>query len=332
MTARPRRTTPLPLRTRPSVSVVVPCYNYGHYVSTAVRSALDQVGLEVEVLVVDDASPDGSSAVALELARKDPRVEVLLHEENRGHIRTYNDGLAKARGDYVVLLSADDALPRDALTRAVALMEADPGVGLVYGWPQNFTDQPPESTTQVRSWSVWDGRDWLGHACRTGRNAIMSPEVVLRREAWEQAGPYDADLPHSADLALWLTTACGWDIGHVDGPPQAYYRVHGANMHLTEYAGMLLDLRQRHRCFEIVLTGPSAPADASSLLAQAGAALAREALDIAADPGLPDGQAEEFRTLAAELGPDVRPPVRLPAPVRRVGRSVRWHRWRRYGL
>lgn len=320
------------MRTRPSVSVVIPCYNYGRYLPVAVGSALDQAELDVEVLIVDDASPDGSAEAATSLARQDPRVEVLLHEHNRGHIATYNDGLAKARGDYVVLLSADDALPRNALTRAVRLMESHPKVGLVYGWPQNFVDEPPTAPDRARSWSVWPGHAWLGHVCRTGSNPIMSPEVVMRREAWEQVGPYDDELPHAADLALWLSTAVSWDIGRVDGPPQAFYRVHGANMHLTRYAGMPIDLRQRLACFETALGRPSAPANAFELLARARRSLAREALRIAAEPGLDDADVVALVDLAAEMSPAETAPRRPPALVRRIARSLSWHRWRRFGL
>ena len=103
--------SPRALGRTPRVSVVIPCYNYGRYLPAAVASALDQQGLDVDVLVVDDASPDGSHLVAQELAASDPRVDVLVHENNAGHIQTYNDGLARAEGDYVVLLSADDLLP-----------------------------------------------------------------------------------------------------------------------------------------------------------------------------------------------------------------------------
>ena len=260
---RPRPLPVLPGTThsrRPRVSVVVPCYRYGHFLPDAVASALDQEDVDVDVLIVDDASPDDSAAVAHALADRDPRVRVLVHEENAGHIRTYNDGLAEVDGDYVVLLSADDRLPRNALTRAVSLMEHHPSVGLVYGFPQSFTDEPPSQSDRVRSWSVWPGHDWLAHLSRRGGNVIMSPEVVLRREAWAELGGYDPRLPHSADLAAWLHTSLRWDVGRVNGPAQAFYRVHGGNMHLTEYAGMETDLRQRLLTFDLLFAeGAPAP-------------------------------------------------------------------------
>src|SRR5829696_4653329 len=94
---------PRPLSTRPRVSVVVPCYRYGQFLPGAVASALDQDGVDVEVIVVDDASGDGSADVARGLASRDSRVRVRAHATNAGHIATYNEGLALATGDYVVL-------------------------------------------------------------------------------------------------------------------------------------------------------------------------------------------------------------------------------------
>src|SRR3954452_6789000 len=92
-----------------SVGVVVPCYRYGHFLQDAVDSVLDDPTLDVRVLIVDDASPDDSAERARELARRDPRIEVAVHPENRGHIATYNEGLLEwCDADYTVLLSADD--------------------------------------------------------------------------------------------------------------------------------------------------------------------------------------------------------------------------------
>jgi glycosyltransferase involved in cell wall biosynthesis len=65
-----------------------PCYNYGHYLPTALSSVLDQPG--VEAIVIDDASPDGSGAIVRQLAAADERIRPIVHERNRGHIATYN--------------------------------------------------------------------------------------------------------------------------------------------------------------------------------------------------------------------------------------------------
>jgi glycosyltransferase involved in cell wall biosynthesis len=232
------------------VSVVVPCYNYGHFLPDAVSSALDQRGLDLEVLVVDDASTDDSAEVAHRLAAADPRVRVLAHPQNKGHIATYNDGLAEVRGDYVVLLSADDLLTPDSLTRAVALLERHPSVALAYGLPVSFTGTPPTPSTRVTGWSLWSGDAWLRRVCATARNPIVNPEVVLRRSVMDEIGGYDARHPFAADLLLWMQAARRGDVGRVNGAHQALYRVHGQNMTTTDFAGVLTNQRNVHAAFE----------------------------------------------------------------------------------
>lgn len=343
---------PRALLTRPSISVVVPCYNYGRYLPTAVHGALDQDHLDVEVIIVDDASTDDSVLVARELAAADPRVRVLEHAKNKRHIATYNDGLREIKGDYVVLLSADDTLPRNALTRAVALMENQPSVGLVYGFPGNFTETPPEIPDRVRSWSVWTGDEWFRRACRTGRNVIMSPEVVMRRRAWDEIGEYDDRLPHAADMAVWLSTALRWDVARVNGPAQALYRVHGENMHLTTFAGMITDLRERSLVYDLLFAEDSPlPTDAGNLRAQARRALARTALKLARGEGIgadPHAAIHEFEDFAVAMWPAVRSSALwkqhqaaragdgairpTTAFARRAKVHLEWRRWRRYGL
>lgn len=338
---------------RPTVSVVIPCYNYGHFLPDAVASALDQTGVDVDVLVVDDASTDASAEVALELAGQDDRVDVLLHEENRGHIRTYNDGLAKVSGDYVVLLSADDLVAPDALTRAVALMEAHPNVGLVYGFARSFEQTPPPAELDVRSWTVWSGRDWFGLSARRGRCFLSSPEAVMRREALAETDGYDVRLPHSGDWDMWMRTAVSWDVGRVNGATQAFYRVHASNMHITTYAGWLTDLEERRKALEVIFD-ERAPGVAwvADLRPVATRALATEALrrglashrDGTEGPGL-----EAHRAFAASVHPAIQGSPwwrltesslitdrRLPAPALRRGvarawEHVEWRRRRRYG-
>src|SRR2546430_2944744 len=94
----------------PTVSVVVPCYKYGHYVTDCVTSILTNTEVELDVLVIDDASPDDSWEVVRRLPELDPRIRVRRNERNLGLIGTANSGVMAATGEYVVLISADDAL------------------------------------------------------------------------------------------------------------------------------------------------------------------------------------------------------------------------------
>ena len=84
-----RRVDPRAPSRTPRVSVVVPCYNYGHYLPACVGSALNQPGVNVEAIVVDDASPDGSGEVAEQLFADDPRVRPADSSEDDGvRVRT----------------------------------------------------------------------------------------------------------------------------------------------------------------------------------------------------------------------------------------------------
>lgn len=258
-----RRRQPARSSSRPTVTVVVPCYNYGHFLPTAVTSVLRQPGVEVEVIVIDDASTDGSASVARHLAESDARVHAILHTDNQGHIATYNEGLEQATGDYLVLLSADDALAPGALQRATALLAAEPSVAFTYGFSQTChgaipaaSDLPPR--TNVRSWSIWSGEDWIAGRCRTGLNCIQCPEVVMRASVQSAIGGYDAALPHSGDFEMWMRAATVGDVGRVNGPAQAYYRVHNQSMQRTIYCRHLHDVEARLAAFQKVLVGPEA--------------------------------------------------------------------------
>ena len=316
--------------------MVVPCHNYGRYLEDCVGSALSS-DLDVEVVVVDDASTDDSAEVAAGLTARDSRVRLIRHRRNLGHIRTYNDGLAAATGDYVALVSADDALTPGALTRAVHLLDALPSVGFVYGHPVTFSGSPPTARTRVRGWATWTGEEWLAQRFRRGRNPIRSPEVVIRRALGEELGWYDERLPHTADLALWLLAAARADVGRVVGADQAYYRMHDHNMHravfgMAEARGAVYDINARWACFEIVLRRLGPELDAARLRAAAAKALAHDALRCASEAAAVGADADaravvELRALARRLDRDARP-ARLVEQRQAV---ARW-RWRWAGL
>ena len=152
---------------------MIPCYNYGHFLEEAVASVLaDEEGVDVRILIIDDASPDDSADVARAIAARDPRVETIVHTVNRGNIATYNEGpLEWADGDYCLLMSADDRLTPGALRRARDLLDANPGVGFVYGralWVADGAPDPKARTT-VRGWSVWPGDWWLRRSSARAR-------------------------------------------------------------------------------------------------------------------------------------------------------------------
>lgn len=243
-----------PLRSPIKVDIVIPCYNYGWCLRNCVESVLRQTGVDVRVLIIDDASTDDSARVAGELAAADPRVECRIHAVNRGHIKTYNEGLDWVSNTYAVFLDADDMLTPGSLRRACDLLEAHPKVGFVYGRALVFCDErslPPPSTSSSR-WTIWRGRKWVKRRCRDSENCIYSPEVVIRRSVLRRVGGFREELPHSADFEMWMRLALQADVGYLEGPDQAWYRDHPMGMHRQQFGTLLAHLTQLWMAYQLL--------------------------------------------------------------------------------
>ena len=294
-----------------TVQVLVPCYNYGRYLEHCVQSVLIQPGVDVDVLIIDDCSQDNTAEVCNALKDRDNRVRVIRHEKNMGHIATYNEGIGLIQGDYFVLLSADDLLVEGALVRAVSLMEAHPAVGMTYGQAISFTNNKiPRPRTKSMGTKVWDGRRWMRHVYKSGKNFVICPEVVVRACIQRQIGGYDPALPHSGDLEMWLRIAAVSDVGYVRGTDQAYYRVHKFSMQNTVNAGYLFDLNGRMKAFQSALDKEGASlVEREELLRLAKRALTFSAMEHAFKlcdfPELDSVPPNEYRNFAASLSPDI---------------------------
>lgn len=260
-----------------TVTVVIPCHDYARYLPAAVGSVLGQEGVRVDVVVVDDASTDDSLAVARRLAAADPRVTVLAHPRNLGPVDTFNDGLARAAGEFLVRLDADDLLTPGSLARSVAVARAYPSVGLVYGHPVHFAGDPPPARTRARRWTVWPGRRWLADRCADGYNVITSPEVLMRGSVVAAVGG-QRPLAHAHDMEMWLRLAARADVAHVAGADQAWHREHAASLSAREVDDAT-DFRERVAAFaELTAVGAAGLAERDELAAAARRALVRQAL------------------------------------------------------
>lgn len=298
-----------PLSRRPRVSVVVPCYNYARFLAAAVGSVTSQTGVDVDVLIIDDCSTDGTRRLAESLAEKDQRIRVVVHGRNVGHIATFNEGIASAEGDYLVLLSADDLLTPGSLARATALLEAHPSVGFVYGSAVLFEREPvPPARDADDGWTIWNGRDWIEERCGIGSNAACSPEVVMRTSLQHQIGEYRPQLPHTADMEMWLRAAVVGDVGRIEGADQAFYRQHPDSLTRALCVRLTDGLRARRDAFAAALGTTSAVQGAERLYGQVRWTLAAEAITYASEHFgfLAPDEVEELEAFALELFPSAK--------------------------
>ena len=231
------------------IDIFVPCYNYGRFLRACVDSVLEQSVRDLRVLIIDDASSDDSLSVARELAQADSRVSVIAHPENRGHIRTYNEGIEWTAADYCLLLSADDLLVGGALERAVEIMDANPDVVLTYGECIAWHDDLPFPVIEPTQKYTWTRRDLLSEMCAASMNIVPTPTAIARTRVQKAIGGYLPSLPHAGDLEMWLRFAANGCVARIDAV-QAIYRKHSTAMSNQYFAEKLPDYRQCQLAFD----------------------------------------------------------------------------------
>ena len=101
----------------PKVSVIVPVYNVEKFIRRCLISIQQQSLDDIEIIVVNDATPDNSMAIVQELAKDDHRITILNHEKNLGPMCTRETGYMAAIGDYITFCDSDDYMPKDALEK-----------------------------------------------------------------------------------------------------------------------------------------------------------------------------------------------------------------------
>ncbi len=213
----------------PRVSFVVACHDYGRYLGAALDGLLGQDFPRLEVIAIDDASIDETPLV-LARYREDPRMVIVRHEQRHGNIRCNNEGLARARGEFVGIFDADDFLTRsDAVTQQVAMFDAHPRVGFIYT-AHVLVDEQGTPFRTFRPWPsdyVRSGLDEFEHLVR---GCYVQHSGTLVRRIFHVATPiYDATLPLSGDWDIWLRLAALHDVGYLSECFLAY-RVHAHQM------------------------------------------------------------------------------------------------------
>lgn len=190
----------------PSVSVCIPVYNGERFLAETVRSVLDQTYRDFELVILDNASTDGSGAIARSFT--DPRVRVERNTETVPQVENFNRVVGFCRAPLIKLLCADDLLHPRCLEFQVGPMEADPGLALVAA-RRHMIDERSRVIVPRRGLAgltgVRSGVEVARRVVRNGANPIGEPGGVLfRREHFLAAGGWQTDRPYLLDLDLWM--------------------------------------------------------------------------------------------------------------------------------
>lgn len=240
------------------VDVVVPCYNYGRYLRDCVDSILSQDLEDIRVLIIDNASSDDSAVVARQIAKEDPRIEVVIHDSNLGPQASYNEGIDWARAKYFLILDADDLLTPNCLKHAIAILEDQPDVVFAHGEELQLTFPAGVVPKTVQpqpepGWSISSGLEVIEHLARFPVNHVDAPTVVRRTSAQKKAGYYRTELPYTDDLELWLRLAMLGDVAETKRV-QAVRRLHARRASVEYQSAQEKDFVERKAAFDSFFT------------------------------------------------------------------------------
>jgi glycosyltransferase involved in cell wall biosynthesis len=208
------------MKERPRVSVIIPSFNHARYLRECVDSVLAQDYPELEVIVVDDGSGDGSLQI---LQSYGDRI-TLLQQRGGRQARARNLALQVARGELIAFLDSDDRYLGGRISAAVQAFEAQPGAALVWADYRHI-----DAAGKVGAEQRWKdtGRDF--RRVLIAGNPICNATVTVRRGVLHEIGGFDERGPRACDGAAWYQIAArGHRLLHLDRVVLDY-RLHGGN-------------------------------------------------------------------------------------------------------
>jgi glycosyltransferase involved in cell wall biosynthesis len=180
--------------TFPLVTIVTPCYNSAQFIEETIQSVLAQTYPNIEYIIMDGGSSDGTAAIANRYADR----LTVISEKDRGQTHAINKGWHRAKGEILAWLNADDTYFPDTVANAVAFMEAHPETRWIYGLGQSL-DAHGTPMPFRHPVVEWDYTRFLTSHC-----FIIQPSVFLRREIFTTCGDLDETLHYGMDYEYWL--------------------------------------------------------------------------------------------------------------------------------
>jgi glycosyltransferase involved in cell wall biosynthesis len=185
----------------PRVSVLIGAFNNATTLERAARSMLDQTVAEIELLIIDDGSTDGTADVAARIATGDPRARVLAMPTNVGIARSLNAGLEAAQAPVVAISDADDWSEPRRLERQLAIIDSRPEIALV-GCRMREVGEDERELAPRTTFRAGDVTEAL-----MSFNPIPNTAAMFRRDAARAVGGYDPRYRWATEYDLWLRLA-----------------------------------------------------------------------------------------------------------------------------
>jgi glycosyltransferase involved in cell wall biosynthesis len=197
----------------PEVSVVMPVFNGEKYLRDAIESILSQTFSDIEFIIVDDCSSDGSPAIIESYRSVDSRIRVMRNSKNEGIVFALNRAIKNVRGRYIARMDCDDISLPERIQRQYNFMEENQNIGLL-GSAAYIIDGNGTFRGLVR-WPTPDNeiRRLLIKLC-----PFFHPSVMLRKRVFDIIGDYDYRFRHAEDYELWLRISRRFGMSNLEEP------------------------------------------------------------------------------------------------------------------
>jgi glycosyltransferase involved in cell wall biosynthesis len=201
------------------LSIIIPCFNYAHYLPASVDSVLNQNYPHYEIILIDDGSSDGTWQIMESYAAQYPHVRIFKNEKNEGIFKANNRGWREARGRYLHFFSADDLYHPSCLSKVMQLFDTHPHLGLVCTDIGYFREDPQTTVAKKLLESCQKPKLFARHEMlplfQSTNFWIPGLTCVVKREILQKYGHLDPKLENISDWFCFHKIALFEGVGYI---------------------------------------------------------------------------------------------------------------------